>query len=67
MPPLPPAPPATASSTENPDHLPASATVDDGDGNVDTLPGGRGRYGRVQGVERATGFGCSLYEPGVYA
>ena len=66
MPPLPPAPPATASSTENPDHLPAAA-VDDGDGDVDTLPGGRGRYVRVQGVERATGFGCSLYEPGVYA
>ena len=43
------------------------ATVDDGDGDVDTLPGGRGRYVRVQGVERATGFGYSLYELGVYA
>ena len=44
------------------------ATVDDGDGNADTIAtGGRGRYVRVQGVQRGTGFGYSLYELGVYA
>lgn len=41
--------------------------VTNGDGNVDDLDvSGRGRYVRMQGVERGSTFGYSLYELGVY-
>ncbi len=43
-------------------------TVTDGDGGVDTLDvAGSGRFVRLQGVERGTGWGYSLYELGIYA
>lgn len=42
--------------------------VTDGTGAVDTAEaGGSGRYVRVLGTERGTGWGYSLYEFGVYA
>ncbi|WP_424215317.1 discoidin domain-containing protein [Streptomyces sp. BI20] len=44
------------------------ANVTDGDGGLDTLrfDGVSARYLRVQGVQRATGWGYSLHEVGVY-
>lgn len=42
-------------------------TVTDGNGGVDTLDvSGTGRYVRVNGTARGTGYGYSLYEFGVY-
>ncbi|MFB6786300.1 discoidin domain-containing protein [Streptomyces olivaceus] len=44
------------------------ATVTDGNGGVDTLDAaGTGRYVRVNGTARGTGYGYSLYEFGVYS
>ncbi|MCU8591595.1 discoidin domain-containing protein, partial [Streptomyces sp. A13(2022)] len=44
------------------------ATVTDGNGGVDTLDAaGTGRYVRVDGTARGTGYGYSLYEFGVYS
>jgi hypothetical protein len=44
------------------------STAANRDGNIDTLTvNGNARYVRVQGVTRATGYGYSLYELGVYA
>ena len=38
-----------------------------GDGGVDDLgAGGSGRYVRVNGTQRGTGYGYSLYQLGVY-
>ncbi|MET7290611.1 discoidin domain-containing protein [Streptomyces griseoloalbus] len=43
-------------------------TVTDGNGGVDTLEvTGTGRYVRVNGTARGTGYGYSLYEFGVYS
>ncbi|MFG2322703.1 discoidin domain-containing protein [Streptomyces sp. NPDC048568] len=43
-------------------------TVTDGNGGVDTLDvTGTGRYVRVNGTARGTGYGYSLYEFGVYS
>ncbi|MEV6013599.1 discoidin domain-containing protein [Streptomyces sp. NPDC051976] len=42
--------------------------VTDGNGNIDDLDvTGTGRYVRVQGTQRGTSYGYSLYEFGVYA
>ncbi|GHH88985.1 hypothetical protein GCM10018793_70590 [Streptomyces sulfonofaciens] len=42
-------------------------SVDNGDGNIDDIDvTGTGRYVRVQGTQRGTGYGYSLYEFGVY-
>ncbi|MFF9090924.1 discoidin domain-containing protein [Streptomyces sp. NPDC014991] len=42
-------------------------TVSDGNGGVDDFDvGGAGRYVRVNGTARGTGYGYSLYELGVY-
>ena len=39
----------------------------DGNGDVDNLAaGGSGRYVRLTGTQRGTGFGYSLYEFGIY-
>ncbi|CAM5459826.1 beta-mannosidase OS=Streptomyces tendae OX=1932 GN=GUR47_01905 PE=3 SV=1 [Streptomyces tendae] len=44
------------------------STVTDGNGGVDTLDvAGTGRYVRVNGTARGTGYGYSLYEFGVYS
>ncbi|MFE9343566.1 discoidin domain-containing protein [Streptomyces olivaceus] len=44
------------------------ATVTDGNGGVDTLDAaGTGRYVRVNGTARGTGYGYSLYEFGVFS
>jgi photosystem II stability/assembly factor-like uncharacterized protein len=44
------------------------STVTDGNGGVDTLAvSGTGRYVRVNGTARGTGYGYSLYEFGVYS
>ncbi|MDA4886020.1 discoidin domain-containing protein [Streptomyces sp. MS2A] len=44
------------------------STVTDGNGGVDTLDvTGTGRYVRVNGTARGTGYGYSLYEFGVYS
>ncbi|PPS88124.1 discoidin domain-containing protein [Streptomyces sp. MH60] len=44
------------------------STVTDGNGGVDTLDvSGTGRYVRVNGTARGTGYGYSLYEFGVYS
>ncbi len=62
--------PATASSSQasyGDCPCPASNAVD-GNGGVDTLDvTGTGRYVRVNGTERGTGYGYSLYEFGVYS
>ncbi len=43
-------------------------SVTDGDGNIDDIDvSGTGRYVRVLGTQRGTGYGYSLYEFGVYA
>nr|WSX77077.1 discoidin domain-containing protein [Streptomyces sp. NBC_00899] len=43
-------------------------SVTDGNGNIDDIDvGGTGRYVRVQGTQRGTGYGYSLYEFGVYS
>ncbi|BBA98439.1 putative secreted protein [Actinacidiphila reveromycinica] len=42
-------------------------SVTDGDGNIDDLDvNGTGRYVRVLGTQRGTGYGYSLYEFGIY-
>lgn len=44
------------------------STVTDGNGGIDTLDvTGTGRYVRVNGTARGTGYGYSLYEFGVYS
>ncbi len=43
-------------------------SVTDGDGNIDDIDvNGTGRYVRVLGTQRGTGYGYSLYEFGVYS
>ncbi|MEU4191918.1 discoidin domain-containing protein [Kribbella sp. NPDC026611] len=38
----------------------------DGNGDVDDVTGGSGRYVRLTGTQRGTGYGYSLYEFGIY-
>ncbi|WP_255949975.1 discoidin domain-containing protein [Streptomyces odontomachi] len=43
-------------------------SVDNGDGNIDDFDvSGTGRYVRLTGTQRGTGYGYSLYEFGVYS